>query len=61
MPTAEFRFYEELNDYLPSPRRKRAFALRHCVLCARQLPTELKALALVVKVIDRVDSGGPPW
>jgi len=25
MPTAEFRFYEELNDYLPSPRRKRAF------------------------------------
>lgn len=25
MPTAEFRFYEELNDYLPSPRRKRSF------------------------------------
>jgi uncharacterized protein len=26
MATAEFRFYEELNDYLPSPRRKRSFA-----------------------------------
>jgi len=26
MPTAEFRFYEELNDYLPSARRKRSFA-----------------------------------
>jgi uncharacterized protein len=25
MPTAEFRFYEELNDYLPSSRRKRSF------------------------------------
>ena len=25
MPTAEFRFYEELNDYLPSTRRKRSF------------------------------------
>jgi len=25
MPTAEFRFYEELNDFLPSPRRKRSF------------------------------------
>jgi len=25
MPTAEFRFYEELNDYLPSPHRKRSF------------------------------------
>jgi hypothetical protein len=31
------------------------------VLCAPQLPTGLKALALVVKVIDRVDSGGPSW
>jgi hypothetical protein len=28
MPTAEFRFYEELNDYLPLQRRKRSFA--HC-------------------------------
>jgi uncharacterized protein len=26
MPTAEFRFYEELNDYLPWQRRKRSFA-----------------------------------
>lgn len=26
MPTAEFRFYEELNDYLPLQRRKRCFA-----------------------------------
>jgi uncharacterized protein len=25
MPTAEFRFYEELNDYLPAARRKCAF------------------------------------
>ena len=25
MPTAEFRFYEELNDYLPAARRKHAF------------------------------------
>ncbi len=25
MPTAEFRFYEELNDHLPPARRKRAF------------------------------------
>jgi uncharacterized protein with PIN domain len=26
MPTAVFRFYEELNDFLPAARRKRAFA-----------------------------------
>lgn len=26
MPVACFRFYEELNDFLPEPRRKRAFA-----------------------------------
>ena len=25
MPAAEFRFYEELNDYLPATRRKRSF------------------------------------
>jgi len=25
MPTAEFRFYEELNDHLPASRRKRSF------------------------------------
>jgi hypothetical protein len=25
MPAAEFRFYEELNDYLPASRRKRSF------------------------------------
>ena len=27
MTTAEFRFYEELNDHLPAARRKRAFSL----------------------------------
>ncbi|NIR32074.1 MAG: Mut7-C ubiquitin/RNAse domain-containing protein [Gammaproteobacteria bacterium] len=32
MPVARFRFYEELNDFLPGPRRKRAFAHR----CARE-------------------------
>jgi uncharacterized protein len=26
MPTGQFRFYEELNDYLPAQRRKRSFA-----------------------------------
>src|SRR4030095_6880135 len=28
MPECDFRFYEELNDFLPSARRKRTFAYR---------------------------------
>jgi hypothetical protein len=37
---------------------RRGSALAHVLSKERAL---LKALALVVKVIDRVDSGGPSW
>jgi hypothetical protein len=36
-------------------------APRHGVLFACQLSTGLKALALVVKVVYRIDSGGSSW
>src|SRR5512140_1677187 len=44
MATATFRFYEELNDFLPPERRKREFA----VACARAATTKHMIEALGV-------------
>ena len=49
MVTATFRFYEELNDFLPRERRGRAFSCR----CARRATTKHMIEALGVPHTNR--------
>ncbi len=51
-PTAEFRFYEELNDFLPEERRKRAFAL--AIDRARSVKDAIEAAGVPHTEVDLV-------
>jgi len=52
MPAAEFRFYEELNDYLPMPRRKRSFT--HSFIGTPAIKDTLEALGVPHAEIDLI-------
>jgi hypothetical protein len=52
MPAAEFRFYEELNDYLPASRRKRSFT--HTFAGAPAIKDIIEALGVPHTEIDLI-------
>ena len=52
MPTAEFRFYEELNDHLPASRRKHSFT--HTFAGAPAIKDIIEALGVPHTEIDLI-------
>jgi uncharacterized protein with PIN domain len=52
MPTAEFRFYEELNDYLPASCRKRVFV--HAFESAPQVKHVIQSLGVPHTEVDLI-------